>query len=153
MMEPRIVIPEEEYKEAFRHYVFGLAEKWLELDAAAEDAGVVAERIGEASRSNYRVTYLPYMLAISDAAGYAGLLPPKAARAMHKVLYNLRLNDVPYNDYMLKRFCGIMLKDVDERGLYAESLPEDYKDLQKLVWTFIQRFRRQISDKYGADPV
>ena len=148
-MVPQSIIPEQEYVEAFQSYVYRLACKWTGMKAETERAAIVYDKINRVAETNYRATYLKYLLPLVDA-GYAAITPVEISRAMHKVLYNLRLNDVPYNDFMLDRFCGIMLRTADLRGLFAARLPEDYKDLQKLLWTFIQCFRTDAALRYDG---
>ncbi|MFC5469043.1 hypothetical protein ACFPPD_09935 [Cohnella suwonensis] len=63
----------------------------------------------------------------------------------------MRLNGVPYNDFMLNRFCDIILRSENKPSLFAQPLPEDYKDLQKLVWTFVQAFRNKMVSHYALD--
>jgi hypothetical protein len=63
----------------------------------------------------------------------------------------MRRNGLPYNDFLLLRLCAILLKDADralEMELAAAPLPEDYKDLQKLLWTFAQSFRKKLRERY-----
>ncbi|WP_373229816.1 hypothetical protein [Cohnella sp.] len=61
----------------------------------------------------------------------------------------MRINDLAYNDFMMDRFCDILLKDTDKRGMFAMPLPEDYKDLQKLVWSFVQTFRKKVASEHS----
>lgn len=149
-MIPPAVIPEEDYLSAFRKYVFGLSLKWLGLRAESEQAEAVLDKIAEVARVNHRATYLNYLLPLADSR-YKEHIPAAFPSAMHKVLYNMRLNGVPYNDFMLERFCDILLVAADKKGLFAAPLPEDYKDLQKLVWTFVQAFRKEAATRYSQD--
>ncbi|CAM4298580.1 hypothetical protein L1N85_19285 [Paenibacillus alkaliterrae] len=146
-MIPKTKIPEEIYKAAFRQYVYGLAEKWLESGVELSHPDEVLDKIAVASQENHRASYLKYLLPLADST-YSAAVPSETVALMHKVLFSLRLNDAAYNDFMLDRFCDILLKDVDKRGLFSMPLPEDYKDLQKLLWTFVQTFRRKLAAQY-----
>ncbi|MCD9025846.1 hypothetical protein [Cohnella silvisoli] len=146
-MIPKTVIPEKEYENAFRQYVLGLAGKWLGLDTDLSQTSLVLQKIEEVSKENYRANYLNYLLPLVDSK-YSEVVSSGTIVSMHKVLYSLRMNDLAYNDFMLNRFCDILLKDVDRKGLFATPLPEDYKDLQKLLWNFVQTFRKKAATEY-----
>lgn len=148
-MIPKAVIPEEDYRAAFLEYVNGLALKWLGGGIESLDVASVADRIEEVSRENYRATYLKFLLPLANIA-YRKVMADNAV-SMQKVLYNMRLNGIPYNDFMLHRFCDICLQSADREGLFSTPLPEDYKDLQKLVWTFVQAFRKRAASKYDVE--
>ncbi|MFD0670600.1 hypothetical protein [Cohnella sp. GCM10027633] len=102
------------------------------------------------SVSNHRASYLLYLLPFAKTSFVD---PPwqSPAQSMRRVLLSIRLNGLPYNDFMLNRFCDILLGQTDKKKLFAEPLPEDYKDLQKLVWTFIVTFRKAISVQYSQE--
>ncbi len=149
-MIPQVVIPEEEYLTAFRKYVFGLARKWLGLAVESAETGLVLDKIKEVTCENYRATYMVYLLPIVDSR-FVKSVPPETLISMYKVLYSMRLNGVPYNDFMLDRFCEILLQATDKKGLFAMPLPEDYKDLQKLIWTFVQGFKKEATSRNSRD--
>lgn len=48
----------------------------------------------------------------------------------------------------LLRFCQIILRTADIDSLKSAPLPEDYKDLQKQIWTFVQQFRKKAAALY-----
>jgi hypothetical protein len=149
-MIPQAVIPEEEYLTAFRKYVFALSRKWLGLAVESVETAVVLEKIKEVSSENYRATYLAYLLPIVDSR-FVKSVTPDTRKSMYKVLYSMSLNGMPYNDFMLNRFCEILLQAADKKGLFAMPLPEDYKDLQKLIWTFVQGFKKEATSRNSRD--
>ncbi|MBB6731830.1 hypothetical protein [Cohnella zeiphila] len=148
-MRPQTIIPETEYVAAFTLYVRNLAEKWLGSSLEWENPPSILSAIEREAPSNHRVTYLKYLLPLVDPS-YAGSLPSGFRLSMRKVLYNMRRNGLPYNDYLLLRLCDILLKDADLAELVTSPLPEDYKDLQKLLWTFAQAFRKKVRKRYSG---
>jgi len=150
MRLPVKIVPETEYKQAFRKYVFGLAEKWLDEKLEAEKPDAVLTRIRKASHRNHRLTYLPYLLPFADVR-YEGAVPEETVAAMRAALFGMRMNGLPYNDFMLDRFCDILLEGADPADFPGTPLPEDYKDLQKLIWTFVQSFRRDVNLRYPGE--
>jgi hypothetical protein len=147
-MIPKTVIPEEVYKTAFRQYVVGLAKKWLGPDIDLSNTDFVLYTIEKVSKENHRALYLKYLLPFVDTS-FSQVISSGTIVSMHKVLYSLRMNDLAYNDFMLDRFCDILLSDVDKKGLFSMPLPEDYKDLQKLIWTFVQTFRKKQAAEHS----
>ncbi|WP_156926598.1 hypothetical protein [Cohnella panacarvi] len=102
------------------------------------------------AKVNHRATYLRYLLPLAHPR-YALTMPDKPLTSMQRVLYGIYLNGMPYNDFMLRRFCEIMLRNTDKARLFAEPLPEDYKDLQKLTWTFINSFKKSANARYSYE--
>ncbi|OXS57543.1 hypothetical protein B1A99_15900 [Cohnella sp. CIP 111063] len=143
-MIPRIVIPEEQYLAEFRQYVFGLSLKWLGISPELVDPAEMWDRISETKKTNYRAFYLTYLLPLADGR-YRRAAAGDTLMGIHKILWNMKLNGLPYNDFMLLRFCEIILRNADLDSLGSAPLPEDYKDLQKLIWTFVQQFRKKAA--------
>lgn len=147
-MIPETVVPKDVYRDAFKQYVFDLVMKWLGLRAELSSPSLVLDKIEEISGENHRAVYLKYLLPLAEP-DYFGLVPTDIIVQMHKVLHSLRMNDLAYNDFMVNRFCDILLESVDRKGLLHTPLPEGYKDLQKLVWMFVQAFRKNVAPQYS----
>mgnify|MGYP001375900111 CR=1 FL=1 len=141
-MIPRIVISEQQYLAEFRQYAFGLCMKWLGISPELVDPAEMLDKIAETTKTNYRALYLTYLLPLADER-YRRAADGDTLRGIHKILWNMKLNGLPYNDFMLLRFCEIILRNANIDSLKSAPLPEDYKDLQKLIWTFVQQFRRK----------
>lgn len=147
-MIPETVIPEDVYRDAFKQYVLDLAAKWLGLRAELSSPALILGKIEDVSGENHRAVYLKYLLPLAEP-DYSDLVPTDIIVQMRKVLHSLRMNGLAYNDFMVNRFCDIFFESVDRKGLLYTPLPEGYKDLQKLVWMFVQAFRRNVAPQYS----